>query len=793
MRSLKNCAKAAMLSVAFVGLAPALGVVPGVGVSPAYADTVSRINVSGNTRVEAETIISYLTIKPGRPFGATEVDDSIKALFATGLFSDVQITRGGGALQVKVVENPVIARVAFEGNERHDDKVLAATVELQPRSVLTQAKVQSDTQRIQELYRRTGRYNATVEPKVVDLGQNRVDLIYQISEGARTEVQRITFVGNKAFSDGRLQDVVSTKESGILGWLKSSDNYDPDKLNADQELLKRFYYNHGYADFRIVSAVADFDREQNGFFITFTVEEGDQYTYGDINVETTLTEVNSKDLLALARTRSGDVYSARDVEKSLEDMTVAVAEKGYAFVQVRPRGDRDYTNHKISITYFIDEGSRAYIEKINVIGNTRTRDYVIRREFDVGEGDAYNQVLIEKAERRLKNLGYFKNVRIYSEPGSSPDRVIVNVQVEDQPTGEISVGAGYSTSSGFIAELSVSEKNFLGRGQQVRAAVGRGFGLDKDSSDAQTYEFSFTEPYLFDRRLSGGFDIYRRNYGAGSDLIHPYDEVMTGGSLRLGIPVMDDVTLGLRYNAYQQEISNVDRDIWVDSNGNGTRDKFLVPEGDKFISSVSYTLTYDTIDNKLFPRDGIYAQFGQEFAGVGGDISFLKTTFKADYYRELMSDWSLVGHLGVKGGNITGIGQDLRFIDQFRLGGETVRGFASEGIGPRDKNTGFLLGGQYYVAGTAEAVFPLPMIPEEFGFFGSLFADAGTVWDPDTGTAGRSGVSVESNDAKIRASVGLGLLWQSPFGLLRADFAYPVLKDDADETQIFRFSGGTKF
>lgn len=501
------------------------------------------------------------------------------------------------------------------------------------------------------------------------------------------------------------------------------------------------------------------------------MEEGEQYRYGDIAVETTLTEVNAEDLRGLAVTRPGDVYSARDVEKSLEDITVAVAAKGYAFVQVRPRGDRDYNNRTISITYFIDEGARAYIERINIIGNTRTRDYVIRREFDIAEGDAYNQVLIEKAERRLRNLGFFKNVRIYSEPGSSPDRVIVNVQVEDQATGEVSVGAGYSTSNGFIAELSISEKNFLGRGQYVRAAIGRG-------TEAETYELSFTEPYFLDRRLSAGFDAYRRSYDEGSGSIHPYDEVLTGGAIRFGIPLQDDLTLGLKYSIYQQEISNVKDDYDA-----------LVDEDDVLVSSIGYTLTYDTIDSKLFPRNGIYAQFGQEFAGVGGDVSFLKTTAKADYYRELFTDWSLIGHVGAKAGHVTGVGEDLRYLDHFRLGGETVRGFDSEGWGARDEATGYLLGSKFYAAATVETLFPLPVIPEEFGFYGALFADAGTAWDVDQGNVG----AVSGDDATIRASVGLGLLWQSPFGLLRADFALPVSKDDADETQIFRFSGGTRF
>ncbi|WP_237154685.1 outer membrane protein assembly factor BamA [Oryzibacter oryziterrae] len=757
-----------------------------MGVEAAQAATISRISVVGNSRVDQQTIASYLTIKPGKSFSAVDVDDSVKALFATGMFSDVQINQSGGTLVVKVIENSVIARVAFEGNDAQSDEILGATVELQPRSVLTQAKVESDTQRILELYRRTGRYNATVEPKEVDLGQGRVDLIFQINEGPRTEVSKINFVGNKAYSDWRLKDVVATKESGFLGWLKTSDNYDPDKLNADQEALRQFYYNRGYADFRVVSAVADFDREQNSFFITFTIDEGEQYRYGDIHVESTLSEVKPADLEALALTKPGDIYSAKDVQKSLEQMTVAVAAKGYAFVQVRPRGDRDYANHKISITYFVDEGTRAYIERINIIGNDHTRDYVIRREFDIGEGDAYNQVLIEKAERRLRNLGYFKNVKIWSEQGSAPDKVIVNVQVDDKPTGEVGVGIGYNTSSGIIAELSFTEKNFLGRGQYLRAKVTRGINTDGNSGSS-SYELSFTEPYLFDRRLAGGFDLYRKNYSEGSSDVHPYDEELTGGKLRLGVPITEDATLNLYYSGYKQSITNPsnssDPTKWNDEFRTG-----LIKEQERFISSVGYTLNYNTIDDVAFPRNGIYAEFGQEFAGVGGDATFLRTTARADYYKELFEDWGLVGHLQAKGGYVQGIGEDLSYLDQFRIGGETIRGFAPEGFGPRDKDTGYALGGKFYVAGTAETIFPMPLIAKDYGFSAALFADAGSVWGSDNPTSG-----VISQDFAIRASVGAGILWQSPFGLLRADFAVPVMKEKGDETQIFRFSGGTQF
>lgn len=778
MRSFKEWTKVVAAAVVIATAAPILGDgLPIIGTGVAQAAVINKITVTGSVRVEPQTVISHLTIRPGKPFSARDVDNSVKALFATGLFVDVRINQSGGTLIVDIKENPVIARVAFEGNSKQSDEVLKGVVQLQSRSVLTQAKVESDTQRILELYRRTGRYNATVEPKQVDLGQGRVDLIFQINEGPRTEVSKINFVGNKSFSDYRLHDVIVTKESGLFGWLKTSDNYDPDRLNADQEKLREFYFNHGYADFRIVSAVADFDREQNSFFLTFTVDEGPQYRYGDVKVETTLSEVKPEELQALAVTKTGDVYSARDVRKTLEAMTTAVAARGYAFVQVRPRGDRDYASHTISITYFVDEGARAYIERINVVGNDRTRDYVIRREFDIGEGDAYNQVLIEKAERRLKNLGYFKSVKVWSEQGSAPDKVVVNVQVEDQPTGQVGVGLGYSTANGVVAELSVSEKNFLGRGQYVRFAVARGLTTD-GKSGGSSYELSFTEPYLFDRRLEGGFDIYRRSYSDGSDEIHPFDETKTGGRLRFGVPLNDDWKFGLFYEGFDQKISNVH-----------AAEAGLIKEGSSFVSSIGYTLTYDTIDDYKFPRDGIYAQIGQEFAGVGGDVKFIRNTARADYYKLVMEDWDLIGHLSAKGGYVLGYDGALRYIDQFRIGGETIRGFADEGIGPRDAASGYALGGQYFVAASAETVFPLPLLSKEYGFWGAAFADAGSVWGSDS-TAGASGVD---NSFHLRASVGAGLMWQSPFGLLRADFAVPVLKEDSDQTEIFRFSGGTKF
>jgi outer membrane protein insertion porin family len=772
MRTIVDLLKILAVAVAIAVASPVLGALPGFD-TPAEAQSVGNVTVTGNNRVAAETVASYLTTTSSQA-SAADINESIRALFATGLFSDVSITRQGGRLVVAVVENPVINRVAFEGNSRQSDEVLGASIQLQPRSLLSQSQVQSDTQRILEIYRRSGRYNATVDPQVIDLGQNRVDLVFVIDEGPRTEIQEISFVGNEAYSDSRLGSVITSRESGLLGWLRTTDNYDPDRLNADQEALRRFYFNRGYADFRIISATADFDRERSAFFVTFTIEEGEQYTFGNIDVQTTLTEVDPQALLRVASTQPGGVYSAEDIQQSLEDMTIAVAELGYAFVQVRPRGDRNYADNTISVTYFIDEGPRTYIERIEITGNYRTRDYVIRREFDVAEGDAFNQVLIEKAERRLRNLGFFTTVNITTSPGSAPDLVVVNVRVEDEPTGEVSFGAGYSTGRGIIAEVSLTERNFLGRGQLVRIAVGRG-------EEDQTYDFAFVEPYLFGRNISAGVNAHRRELG-DNDLSHPYEEILTGGGVTLGFQIVDNLELGFSYNLENQEITNLDEDF----------DAF-VEEGEFLISTLGYTLTYNTIDDVRRPSDGLFLRFQQEFAGVGGDINYLRTTGRADYYREILRDSGIIGHAGLRGGHVMGVGDDLRFIDHFRLGGETIRGFASAGFGPRDVDSEFPLGGTTYIAGTLEATFPLPLIPADFGLSGAVFADAGTLWGVDSGSVDSSGADVTGDDGDIRASVGVGLVWESPFGLIRADFAYAVLKDDADETELFRLSGGTRF
>ena len=806
MRAKVTALVKAAAAALFLVVAPLVGAgLPVVGADVAHAAVVSRIDVQGVQRVDAETVKAYLTISPGRSFGADDVDASLKALFATGLFSDVNISQRGGALVVVVAENPVINRVSFEGNKKQKDDILLSQVQSKPRSVLTRDKVQADVQQILEIYRRTGRFRASVEPKIITLPQNRVDLVFEIDEGDKTGVARITFIGNRAFSDGRLRDVIKTRQSGLLSWLRTTDNYDPDRLNADQELLRQFYYQHGYADFRIISAVADLDRERNTFFVTFTVDEGEKYTYGDVQVQSSLASVDPEALRSRVKTDPGSTYDSREVQKSLEDLVLQVSEKGYAFAQVRPRGDRDYENHTISLTYYVDEGPRVYVERIDIHGNTRTRDYVIRREFDIAEGDAYNRVLIDKAERRLKDLNYFKTVQITTKPGSAPDRVIVDVSVEEQATGAVSFGAGYSTSDGVIGDISVAERNFLGRGQYVKLAVGGG-------ENRETYDFTFVEPYFMGRRLSAGVNVYRHKYDEND--YRQYSEDIIGAKISFGLPLTDEVTFNTFYHAYQREFDvarglrdgcyyggsgplpaacDVNNDGVLDANKSSDEVSLAVRDsiGTTFTSMIGYSLVYDTLDNKKMPKEGTYGEFKQEFAGVGGDVSFLRTSVEARYYRELYADWGLIGMVKAKGGYVAGVGETLRLADHFFIGGETIRGFESQGIGPRDALTHDALGGRAFVAGTVEADFPMPAIPSELGLYGAVFADAGTVFDVDNKAV--KGVKVINDNGAIRASVGAGIIWDSPFGLLRADFAWPVAKEKGDQEQFFRIGGGTTF
>ncbi|MFK8034584.1 MAG: outer membrane protein assembly factor BamA [Hyphomicrobiales bacterium] len=744
-----------------------------VGAQPAHAQTISSISVEGNQRVDDETIRAYLSIQPGQRYSAFDVDESLKALFATGLFADVQVFRKGGTLVVQVDENPVLNRVVFEGNDRLEDEALGAIVRSKPRGVFTRSKVQSDTQRVLEMYRRSGRFDARVTPKIIDLPQNRVDLVFEIDESAKTSISRVSFIGNREYSDGKLREVVDTSQKNILSFLSGNDVYDPDKLSADEERLRRFYYRKGYADFRIISAVADLDRERNVFFVTFTIDEGDRYEFGEVNVDSSVVGLNGEDLRHVLLTKSGKTYNAEKIERTLEDLTLETARMGFPFTQIRPRGDRDYELKVIHLTYVVDEGPRVYVERINVRGNTRTRDYVVRREFDMAEGDAYNKVLVDRAERRLKRLGFFKSVRISRRPGSSPDRVVLNVDVEDQPTGELSFGAGLSTGDGLVGDVSLTERNFMGRGYFVKAAVSAG-------ADKQNYDFAFTDPYFMGRRMSAGFNVYSR-FQEEDD----YDSEKIGGGISFGLPIKENLGLSLRYSIVSSEITLTNAAATVSQ---AIQD--AAAEGAVVTSSVGYTLTYNTVDSKVLPRDGIFARVSQDFAGLGGDVSYIRTMLDARIYRQLHTDWDLVGSVSFKGGNITGVGENVRYSDAFFKGGETVRGFKS--FGPRDTSDGSAVGGNTFWVASTELNFPIWGIPESFGLRAAIFADAGALYDGDDRSSGIAAANYVE-DSSIRSSVGASLLWQSPFGPLRADIAQVLTGENYDTEQSFRFGGGAKF
>lgn len=808
--------------------------------SAAVAQSAASIVVEGNRRVEVETIRSYFKPGPGGRLDQARIDDGLKALIETGLFQDVRINQAGGRLVVTVVENPVIGRIAFEGNKKVKDEQLSTEIQSKPRGTLSRPMVQSDAQRITEIYRRSGRYDVRVTPEIIEGPNNRVDLIFTIAEGSKTGVKSIEFIGNVAYSSYRLKDVIKTRESNLLSFLGGNDVYDPDRVEADRDLIRRFYLKNGYADVQVVAALTEYDPERKGFLVTFKIEEGQQYRVAQVNFASSIGTLDGNSMRSFSRVNVGSLYNAEALEKSVEEMQIEASRRGYAFAIVRPRGDRNFETHTVSITFAIDEGPRTYIERINVRGNTRTRDYVIRREFDLSEGDAYNRALVDRAERRLKNLDFFKTVKISAEPGSSSDRVILVVDLEEKSTGDFSVSGGYSTTDGALAEVSISERNFLGRGLFAKASVTYG-------QYARGYSLSFVEPYLLDYRVALGLDLFQREQLANSYI--SYGTSTIGFSPRLGFALREDLSLQLRYSIYQQKISlpgslrNCDNDptsatynpspaffapaaispVNASSLGCYADGEASLPvrkelqNGKTLTSAIGYSLNYNTLDNNKNPTDGLLVDFKQDFAGVGGDVSYLKTAVDAKYYQALVSD--IVGLIHVQGGILNKIGgTDLRMLDHFQMGPNLVRGFAPNGIGARDINpygTSDSLGGTKYWGVSAELQMPFWFLPKEVGLKGSIYADAGGLYDykgPTSWTltneinvpgcirgttiplpAGSCTGLVYDDGNVVRTSVGVGLIWASPFGPLRFDYAVPLTKGQFDRVQQFKFGGGTSF
>ncbi len=826
----------------------------------AAAQTLSSIEVVGNRRVEIETIRSYFKAGPGGRLDNAAIDDGLKALIETGLFQDVRISRPGGRIVVTVIENPVINRVAFEGNKKVKDDQLSAEIQSKPRGTLSRPMVQSDAQRIVEIYRHSGRYDVRVTPEIIEQPNNRVDLIFTVEEGQKTSVKSIEFVGNSYYSSYRLKDIIKTHESNLLSFLGGNDVYDPDRVEADRDLIRRFYLKHGFADVQVVAALTEYDPDRKGFLVTFKIEEGQQYRVGSVDFQSSIANLDVSSLRIYSRVGVGSLYNVEALEKSVEEMQIEASRRGYAFAVVRPRGDRNFEAHTVSVVFAIEEGPRTYIERINVRGNTRTRDYVIRREFDISEGDAYNRALVDRAERRLKNLDFFKSVKITTEPGSSSDRVILIVDLEEKSTGDFSVSGGYSTTDGALAEVSISERNFLGRGLYAKAAVTYG-------QYARGLSLSYIDPYVLDYRVALGLDAYYREQLPNSFI--SYGTKTIGFSPRLGFQLREDLSLQLRYSIYEQDISlpsylaNCNNNptngllafnpspAWVAANAPGTPAGGSVTSGGQtatdasgfglwcysdgeaslpirkelasghtLTSAVGYSLNYNTLDNNKNPTDGLLIDWRQDFAGVGGDVTYLKSTIDGKYYTPLVSD--IVGLIHVQSGMLNKVGNnELRMLDQFQMGPNLVRGFAPNGIGPRDINpfgTMDALGGTKYWGASFELQMPFWFLPKEVGLKGAVYADAGGLWDyqgPTTwaatgelttpansncikptvtpATSGTCTGLVYDNGNVVRSSVGVGLIWASPFGPLRFDYAIPLTKGQYDHVQQFKFGGGTSF
>jgi len=781
-----------------LAIAPVTTATSLVAPAPAVAQTIIRdIQVAGNRRVEPETVRSYLRFSVGDAYDAGKVDASLQALFSTGLFGDVRIDLSGSTVIVSVEENPVINQVAFEGNSEVDTATLSTEVQLKPRSIYTRARVQADVQRILDVYRRQGRFAAAVNPQIIELEQNRVNLVFEILEGTATKVKGINFIGNRAFSDSQLRDIISTTQSGWFDFLKGTAIYDPDRLSLDRELLRQYYLKNGYADVRITTANAELDFDGSGFFITFAIDEGERYAFGDVQIESSLPDLDTGRLYGDLLTKSGAIYNGSLIDKSVEKVTLRVAEQGYAFARVRPRAIPDVYSRTIAMNYVIDEGPRVYIERINIYGNERTKDYVIRREFRLAEGDAFNPLLVDRAEKRLKSLGFFKSVTVKRRPGSAPDRVSLDVELVEQSTGELSFGAGYSTSEGVIGDISITERNLLGNGQFLRLKLG-------GSLERLQVDLSFTEPRFLDYNIAAGFDLFHKEVDQRSQ--SGFRSRKTGGSLRLGFPLAENLWAQTNYTLSRDEVFDVDGGASLailDASGDLPGS---AQDGTTFTSSLGGALTYDLRNHPRNPTSGVYFQLASDFAGVGGDVQYVRLSGEGRAYYPIAEKVTLVGR--VIGGHIEGWGdEDVRLLDLFFRGGETIRGFDRSGFGPRDLSTGDALGGKTYWSATAELRFPIPFLPDELGISGAVFADAGSLFNASQRTedlaaqcgqtinvkgVNRQGVCL-ADDATVRASVGGSILWTSPVGPLRLDFAHVLSDEEYDDRQSFRFGASTKF
>lgn len=740
-----------------------------VSVPAAFAQqVVQQIEVSGAQRVDEQTVLSYLGISSGQSITRDDLDRSLKTLFATGLFADVVLEQKGSVLHVTVVENPLINQIAFEGNDKLDNDALMAEISLRPRQVFTRTKVQNDVTRLYQLYRRNGRFAVNIDPKVIQLDQNRVNLVFEIQENDVTKIRAIRFVGNKHFDDNRLRSEITTKESAWYSFISSKDRYDPDRLAFDQDMLRQFYLAQGYADFDLVSAVAELSNDREAFFITFTVDEGQRYKVRDVVIESEIRDLDTEALLPIVTFDKGDWYSANDVKNSVNVMTDTLGDMQYAFVDIRPRIERDRENAALDVVFQVQESPRVFIERIDISGNVRTLDKVIRREMLVVEGDPFNKSKIARSEQRIRDLNFFESVAFDVRPGSAPDKTIIDIKVAEKSTGEISIGAGFSTSEGVIGDVGLRERNLLGKGQDLRFSA-------LVSGNSTRFDIGFTEPYFLNRDVSSGFNLFKREYR--SRYSRRYDEERTGGNLFVNYPLSERWRQTLKYRIDRSEISDLPSDASL----------FLrQQEGERTTSAVSQRLSYDSRDSRLYPTEGYNFWLETELAGLGFDSKHVSAVSGISSYFSL-TDGVVLNLLG-EGGAIRGYGdEDVEVNERFSLGGpSSFRGFEKYGVGPREIDTYDAGGGNLFYRGTAEVMFPLNMFGD-LGLRGSVFTDVGSLWDIDD-----DDLSIV-DEGSLRASSGVGVSWHSPFGPIGIYYAQPWLKEDYDQEKQFEFSFGTRF
>ncbi|MEM7506010.1 MAG: outer membrane protein assembly factor BamA [Pseudomonadota bacterium] len=788
-----------------LGLYPVLPLPELSGNAAAQQAREQSVIVRGNQRIEVETILSFMQLQQNQTVTAEDLNIAVRRLFDTGLFRDVEIIPGENALIVQVVENPSVNEIAFEGNNALADEDLTQIISLRPRLPLTRSAAEADAQAIIEIYRRTGRYGASVEPVIIERPDNRVDLVFEISEGDLTGVSSIDFVGNTVFSDSRLRGAIDTRESGLLSQFFSGDVYDPDRLELDKELLRQYYLDRGYADFSVLSATAELTPDRESFFLSFAVEEGEQYTFGALDVSLSARGLDIEEFRALLPTDlEGEVYSASVANDIADELGDLAAERGFAFVQVRPRADKNTEDLIIDITFELIEGEKIFIERIDIEGNTATLDRVIRREIELVEGDAFDARKIRRARARIRGLGYFSSVELTPEEGSAADRTVLTVQVEEQSTGSLSFGLGFASSTGPIGNVAITERNFLGRGQIVNARV-------TAAGDTQIYDFSFTEPKFLDRDLAVGISAFFIQDDRSSESSFQQDRL--GFEPFVGFPLGPNTNLRLRYSAVRDDIE-VDPDI---------SPIIAVDDGSRFKSSVGYTISFDQRNDPIEPTRGYLLSFDQEFAGLGGAARFVRSRGSIKGWRGFLGD-QIIASLELEGGAVFSFDDDSQVQDRFFIGGDTFRGFASEGIGPRDTFDGVLLGadglpepnlvdtddnedtppeqvdltetrddalgGNLFAVVRAEVSFPLGL-PEELGIFGGVFVDAGSLWKLDKDTA--LNADVQSSSFEPRLSAGGLLFIETPFGPLELSLGFPLIDESFDESELFRLTVGTRF